>query len=582
MEKNKKIYIIIAISLLVMIIAAFLFWFFGREKFSKSDVSFEIVAPTRAEAGEPQSFVFLYKNKSKKELENIKLSLWCPAGTLDSQTGLSPGASFNLENIAPGLERRREFRFSLFGLQGEIKEIKAKIEFIPKDYKESYALEAISKTMISSVPLFLKFTVPSQAASGQEIGFSFRYTSKSKYNFPKFAAKITYPPGFRFLNSNPVSSQGNDFWVIGDLKSKTEGEISIKGALSGIKEENKKFRTELGIIINNQFLPIYEETGITKILETFLSVRQFVNEQEEYAADPGKNLNFVIKYKNNTKEKLREVFITATLQCQRPHSEPVECLGWEKLKVENGEFDGFTKTIYWKAAGVQELHELYPGEEGEVKFLIMVKDDLPIKSSADINFVIESRVKIDMNPQFIPLSLAGFKIGNESVFITKVNSKLILAPKAYYNFSLIPNSGLIPPQVGKVTTYAIVWQITNLANDLKDVVVEASLPSNVEWKNNFLPANANIKYQPFTGKIIWEIGDLKAGTGIISPKKEIAFQVAFQPTKNLVGKFAPLVENITAQGKDSFTNKLLKTDQFLIGTDSPSDFKNKKQGLIAP
>lgn len=580
--KNKKIYLIIGIAVLAIAIGATLFFILSKEKFSKNDIDFEIVAPKEVDAGEPRDFAFVCRNKSKFDLEDVKLAIEHSPGVLDANNNLSFGPSFDFENVPAGGEAKKEFKLSLFGKKDDLKEIKAKLEFVPKGYKENFIVEASSPVSIKSVPLFLKFIMPTVSASGQEIGFSFIYTSKSNYVFPKFTAGIVYPQGFQFFYASPTPTKGNNLWILGDLKPKGEGEIKISGKIEGVKEENKKFKVELGITVGEEFVPVFDDSGNTKIIETFLSISQFINEKSEYSAYPGEVLNFSIKYKNNTKEKLREVFISSNLKCQRPGSEPFDCLDWKELLVAKGEFDGFTKTIFWRASGVVELRELAAGEAGEVKFTIRVKDQLPVKSSADKNFSIEFRSKVDMNPQYIPLSLSGFKISNETVSNIKITSWLTLEAKGYYRHQTIKNSGPIPPKVGQVTTYTIVWRVSNLSNDLKEAVVEANLPSNVVWKNVFLPKDSDIQYQSFTGKIIWKIGNLVPGVGIISPKKEVVFQVAIQPTRDLLRKSVDLIDDIGAEGIDVFTGTTLQTKKIKITSDIPDDLITYDQGKIVP
>lgn len=580
MRKYIPIFIIIFFVILSGI-AFLIFW--QMNKFSEKDVSFEIIGPNEVEAGFPEDFAFLCTNNSRKELGGVKVTLEYSKGILESATNTVLTDSFLIDNIPANGSNKKQIRLSLFGKKEDIKEIKARIEFIPQKSNKAYFVEAQKNILIKTAPFFLRFDTPVQAATGQEIGFAIEYTSKSRNTFPNFALRTIYPQGFQFLWSNPNTKIGNNIWGFGDLKPKSEGKIQIGGSVSGIKEENKNFRAEVGIMIDGQFLPIYEESKSIKILSPFLAVEQFVNGESEYSADFGEIINFSIKYKNNTKEKLREVFINTDIKCEYASGgEAGDCLSWKELEVVGGEFDGFSKTVSWKASGIPALQELSPGEEGEVKFVVRVKDDFSVKSQTDKNFVIKTVSKINMNPQLIPKSLFGFKIDNESVFVTKINSKLTFSAKGYFRHKTIQNSGPIPPKVGQITTYAIVWQVGNYSNDLKETVIEARLPANVIWKDQFFPKDANIKYQPFTGKIIWKIGELKAGSGYYLPLKEVVFQLAIQPTKDLIKKSVNLIEDVTAEGTDSFTGKVLKLKIERVNTDIPDDIIANEQGKVLP
>ncbi len=169
----------------------------------------------------------------------------------------------------------------------------------------------------------------------------------------------------------------------------------------------------------------------------------------------------------------------------------------------------------------------------------------------------------------VPLPLMGTQLSGESKLITKLNSRLILNVRGYFKDALIPNSGPLPPKVSQTTTYTLYWQIINISNDLENVQVEAYLPSYIHWVDRFEPENAEIKYEPDTGKMTWNIGRLPAAIGILSPVKYVAFQIGLVPAVNQVGSMVNLIGNSTITGRDTFTNvnltvvgKSLKSDLF--------------------
>lgn len=579
----KKYFPIFIIVIVVVLAGISLFIFWRMQNFSKDDVSFEIIGPKEVEVGMPEDFAFLCTNKSRKDLENIKITLEYSTGIIETATSLPLTKTLLIENIPGKGAGKKQIRLSVFGKKDDKKLINAKIEFSPKKSKKAYFIEAKKEILIMTSPFFVRIDTPTQTTTGQEINFSIEYTSRSNNLIPNFAMRAIYPQGFQFIQSNLNPKLGNNVWVFGGIKPKNEGSIQVRGNISGIKEENKSFKAELGVMIGNDFLPIYEESKALKVLGSLLAVEQVVNGSSDYAADYGETLNFSVKYKNNTKEKLREVFINTEIKCEYAMGgEANDCLSWKELKVVGGEFDGFSKTLSWKASGVPSLQELAPGEEGEVKFVARLNNELLVKSETDRNIILRTISKIDMNPQLIPKSLFQFKINNESTLITKVNSKINLSVKGYYNHKSIQNSGPIPPRVGQITTYAIVWNIGNSSNDLKEAVVEARLPSNIVWKDKFFPKDANIKYQPFVGTIVWKIGDIKAGSGIYLPSKEVVFQVALQPTKNLIDREVNLLEDIKIEGIDSFTGEVLKTSVEKISTNIPDENIMRDQGKVLP
>jgi len=140
----------------------------------------------------------------------------------------------------------------------------------------------------------------------------------------------------------------------------------------------------------------------------------------------------------------------------------------------------------------------------------------------------------------------------------KVNSRLAVSVKGYYTDQDISNSGPVPPKVGEETTYTIHWQAFNVSNDVSGVKVSATLPTDSQMTGKIFPEDAKIEYNSRTNSIIWTIGDMGSGEGILSDAPEVAFQVKIKPSPNKVGQEIKLLGETTIAGQDLFTNENLK------------------------
>jgi hypothetical protein len=204
-----------------------------------------------------------------------------------------------------------------------------------------------------------------------------------------------------------------------------------------------------------------------------------------------------------------------------------------------------------------------------VSFTINVKDKLPVGSFSDKNFVIQATAKMDTSS--VPISLRGMQLAGSDMLETKLNSKIVFSAKGFYHDNLIPNSGPLPPRVGQQTTYTIYWQVINIGNDLENVTIESYSPTYVRWLGNYQPGSADISYTESTGKIIWKIDNLAANTGILTPVKQIAFQVGLMPATNQVGNKVEIIKNSFLSGKDLFTDSALEANSGSIYSDLPDD-----------
>jgi hypothetical protein len=182
-----------------------------------------------------------------------------------------------------------------------------------------------------------------------------------------------------------------------------------------------------------------------------------------------------------------------------------------------------------------------------------VKKPLPIENYTDKNFTLLSETEINSSNK--PLALKDIEIKGTNKLETKIASDLSISSHAYYSDDDLPGEGPIPPEVGESTTYTIKWRLVNTSNDLSSVEVESSLPPQVEWKDRVKPQDADLKYEENSGNLVWQVGDLASGTGVLSPVKEVSFQVSITPNSSQVGEILKLLNQVKALGEDDFTNQ---------------------------
>lgn len=551
---------LILAGILVIISAVFIIWR-GFVSFDKNRVVLKIYGPERIISGEEIAYIVQYKNNAKVVLEDAKLSLEFPEGTLFQDQSADFVKTVLLGKILPQAEDQKEFKVQIMGLKDSQKKIIVRLNYQPANIKSSFENKVEFNSAIISVPLVLDFDLPEKIVNGQIVNLTLRYLNISEAIFSDLKLKLEYPIGFNFISSHPQPSEEKDTWFFSQIGAKEEGKIIISGSLTGQNDEIKSFNAQLGIARNETFVPLVESLNSSQISLSPLNVSQSINNSENYIANPGDTLRYKIKYGNTTDAKIDNVVIISKLEGS--------ILDFAGLQVEKGSFNSLTNTITWNAASLPQLEHLAPHSGGEVEFSIKIKDKLPINNFNDKNFTVINTIKIDSLD--IPLSLMGTQISGEGKLITKLNSRLILNTRGYFKDDLIVNSGPIPPKVGQMTTYTLYWQIINTSNDLDNVRVEAYIPSYVHWINKFEPDNTEIKYEPSTGKIIWNIGRLPAATGMLLPVKYVAFQIGLVPSVIQVGNLVDLIGDSAVKGKDTFTNVDLIASAKPLKSDLPDD-----------
>ena len=168
-------------------------------------------------------------------------------------------------------------------------------------------------------------------------------------------------------------------------------------------------------------------------------------------------------------------------------------------------------------------------------------------------------------------------------FTTKINSKLAIIQKGYFENDVFENSGPIPPKVGEATTYTITWQIENYYNELKNVKVKTVLPNNVGLTGKVFPEeeSSSFAFDSQSREIVWQVGDLEMGTGILKQARSCVFQVSLTPTADQKGALAVLVNEVEISGEDQWTEQIINITAEAINTTLPDDETiSEEQGII--
>jgi hypothetical protein len=87
--------------------------------------------------------------------------------------------------------------------------------------------------------------------------------------------------------------------------------------------------------------------------------------------------------------------------------------------------------------------------------------------------------------------------------------------------------------------------------------VVATLPPYVKWMGATSPSSENITYDPVSGQVTWNIGNVPAYVGSGSDKRSVTFQIGLNAGVDLVGQTPVLVGNSVLTARDDFTGKPL-------------------------
>lgn len=544
-KKRLKIYLIIFAIIAALGAAIFGGYVYFFRIFQKSDVVLKIRGPVAIESGENAQFSVSYQNKSQFALEDATLVFKWPEGSQVTDSGALE-IEKRLGVIASGREASAVFDGRIFGAKNDKLTLNSVLRYRPENLEEIYEVSMNFEIIINKTPFSIVMTMPPRAVSGKEVEILLEYQNLSETVFDNMRLKLEYPDGFLFSSASPAPTFIDQIWDFDKLAGKEMGKIKITGILAGQEKEIKLFRALFGKQKQDEDIITFASEDYTiQMSSTVLFVYQTVNNSRELATDFGGSLNYKIVYRNTSDVAIPNVVINAKISGK--------FVDYKSLNIRWGSYSGATNSIIWNSAGLPDLALLSPGEEGEVSFSIQLKRMIDIFSSEDINSIVSNIVTI--NSGQIPESLRGIPVGNEDKLDVKLKTILGFSALGFYQSPLAPiaNSGPIPPRIGQKTTYNIVWQISNNINDIDSGRVEAQLPAHVAWEGERFPQNADLSYDSATGKVVWNIGRIPAGTGYIMPLLQAAFKISIMPGFADAGRTLGLISESVFSGKDSFT-----------------------------
>lgn len=564
-KKLKKIFLAAVLTLAGLAVLYLAVGLVRKGIFSEERVKVSVSAPEKAQSGDLVTFVIDYQNLNSVTLREAVVRInfpenFKPEGNLNFEPEGPSVARYVIGSVPGKTGGKISFQGKFFGPKDLLTYVNVFLDYKSFNFSSTFRTEAKTGVFIASSPLFLEMSGPREAAPGNAVNYSVKYKNNGESVFRNLKMKVDYPADFSYAASEPLPTQDNNVWYIGDLGAGEEGEVKISGNINGRNDEIKRFRASLGEFRGNEeFFSYADSESSLKIVGSSFEIEQTVNgKKDTVIVNAGEVLQFNVKFRNASSIGLKDVVLTEELKS------PV--LEYTRLAISNSKaYVDFSKgTLTWKASENPFLKVLNPAQGGEVSFSIPVKEIIPVSGSNDKNFSVSAVAKID-SPD-VPTPEGANKIVASNAVNIRLNSKLGLAAEGYYNDSEIQNSGPLPLQTGVETTFAIHLKLLNVSNDLADAKVVGTLPAGVTWKGVFVPKDANVSFNGRTNEFSWEIGKLPAGIGVLTDPRELVFQIGVTPGQNLIGGYAPLLGKTIFSGQDSFTGENLEAS--IEGKDS--------------
>lgn len=549
--------------------------FLGGNTVSNVNIEISVFGNTFTDGGEVLPLNIEVVNKNNSTLELVDLVVEYPKGSEGDLTQDTERLRASLGSIEPGEVVNENVNVILFGQAGSIRPVRISVEYRIENSNSIFVKDKMYEVSINSTPIDIALDAPSGISPNQDITLNIKSVLNAAREVDNVLLKLDYPVGFEFTSSVPAPSLGNNVWDLGEMVPGEEQEISISGKMVDVFDgEEKTFHISTGLQSTNDKANIdvvYNYLAHTVAIERpFLDLSLVIGGRsgQEFASASGATISGQIRWRNNLNTPISDLAIRAKFSGN--------ALDRRSVESREGFYNSSENSIIWDRNSKTDFGLIDPGESGSLGFTVLPLPLVPDSDSVLIDPTIQ--VEIFISGKQLLAGNVEKDLQSSETKIVRIASDVSFSSRAYYFTGPFQNSGPIPPRVERETTYTIIWSINNSSNNLSKVQLRSSLPTWITFTGAVSPASENVAYNSATREVVWNVGNVTRGAGIVGPPKEVAFQISFLPSLSQLDQVPDILNSTTLTAQDNFAGSSFNITKDLLTTELGFDSQFPNSG----
>ena len=525
-------------------------WIFLSKPQATNKTSLKIVvdAPTEVKAGVPFNIKIDYENIDIATLKKLQLTLdHSPLWHLQTAEVMpeDDNQSFwKLEDLPVGGTKQLNLTGVLYGETDQVNDFKIKFNYQPENFSSQFEDNVGFSIKINRTYFTQKQGLPTEInlEDSSSINLTYSYEGGDEATSTDF--ELILPEGVKISSSTPTAV--NNIWHFDSWPSGDEQNLAI--LLTAERAVDGQWKMEAkkdGVIVGAW-------TGNIKVTvpNLLMSLERIGSSGINY----GDNISAQINISNNGKEDVVIDNITV--------SSDSDLINWSKVNVADAEVND--KQITWTAGKGVTGKDIKTIKAGEIKQLNF---SLPLIAKKDVNNVSGNQTAFKLN---LMAQTADSRQINGTGLELNISSPFSVSSIGRYFASADSpvGSGPLPPQVGKKTTYQIVWTVTTGEEGLKDLKLTSTLPSYVVWEgqDEEVSGGGQVNFNSSSKKISWDIKQLVA-----HQQSSVAFMVSITPSDSQINQFMVLTNATNFTAKKEIGGGTINNIISLITSELPGD-----------
>jgi hypothetical protein len=419
------------------------------------------------EGGELTPLTLDIRNRNTVPLEStsVTLSYKQGSGSLDEQDKIQEKKE--LGTISSKELKTLHYNVTLYGSESETRDITLKLEYKVAGSGALFTKLVTVPVILRTPPISVGIDGPDKLSIGQNGTFTFTVRNNAATTSVPSVLKLQLPGNFTIESTTPKPIARSTSWNISKLAKGESQTVTVTGSFEGKQGDTGTLlakvglvgdlATEIGIVFASETRDVTLRSSPLVLTES-LTTDSSLSDVIKY----GDHARVVINYLNGSTESLEDVSITVSISG--------DAAVYNSIDPTSGYYDSIAKTITWNKATLPELAVLPPNGQGTLTLTI------PIVAKGNNS----PTLKVDV------AGVATAKITDDVVAsVTKsysVSGSATLVASTQYKTSSFANSGPIPPQPNKDTTYTVNLKVS-AQNAIGNTKVSFTLPVYATWRN---------------------------------------------------------------------------------------------------
>ncbi|MBI2410345.1 MAG: hypothetical protein HYV32_00415 [Candidatus Kerfeldbacteria bacterium] len=531
-------------------------WFYLY--FTPADIDVHAVTTAHIVSGNDTVVSVVYKNDSRA-IDDVAIEVFLPDGFIPaaSTNGNNTGQPtyVSLGHLEPYAQGLIEIPGAMFGDVDHTYAVRAMTSYT--SFKQRHEQFTTQHFTVEGTSFDVRVQFPDTVTYDTAIEGTVHYTNNSHYDLDTATFTLNFPTNFAidsidYNTTNGAFDAAHPELTITGIAANEEGDLVVHGrfirtdiALSG--DQQSEFLVSVRITVGGEtsavsnqvvFASPDEHTGIRVITPrlsasiTGTSIARF-----------GDTISATIVVNNIGDSPIEQIALFGDM-----HGSPLLTHSATVHLNDNG--------VNSQVTGAQTA--------GANRIPFPVLSQLPVGESRTFTISIPTSA-VDAQQVSSSLSVFGsgyspeldVQIGLPSMAIaTKYDSQVDLSSALYYYG---PNGeelgyGPYPPQAWQPTAMRVVLKVENVNNPLRNVVIRATLPGQVEWTNLYsVTAGSELLWNSATRTIEWHIDTLDPQSSGYGAQ----FEVVLTPNHLQIGLTPHLADNIQLTATDQYTGRVI-------------------------